>query len=85
MLVLSRKKNERIVINNDVTVVVVEIRGDKVRLGIEAPATVPVHRQEVQDAINRKATGAVSVKPPVAADAATDAPTDPMPAGDTPA
>ena len=37
MLVLSRKKNESIVINNDITVVVVEIRGDKVRLGVEAP------------------------------------------------
>lgn len=53
MLVLSRKKNERIIINNDITVVVVEIRGDKVRLGIEAPKEVPVHRQEVFEAINR--------------------------------
>ena len=51
MLVLSRKKNESIVINNDITVVVVEIRGDKVRLGIEAPKEVPVHRREVYDAI----------------------------------
>ncbi len=53
MLVLSRKKNESIVINNDITIVVVEIRGDKVRLGIEAPKEVPVHRQEVYDAIQR--------------------------------
>jgi carbon storage regulator len=52
MLVLSRKKNESIVINNDVTVTVVEIRGDKVRLGIVAPKDVPVHRQEVFDAIH---------------------------------
>jgi carbon storage regulator len=52
MLVLSRKKNESIVINNDVTVTVVEIRGDKVRLGIVAPKDVPVHRQEVYDAIH---------------------------------
>ena len=44
MLVLSRKKNESIVINNDITIVVVEIRGDKVRLGVEAPKEVPVHR-----------------------------------------
>ncbi|MFP6575277.1 MAG: carbon storage regulator CsrA [Pirellulaceae bacterium] len=51
MLVLSRKKNESIVINDDITVVVVEIRGDKVRLGIEAPKEVPVHRREVYDAI----------------------------------
>ena len=54
MLVLSRKKNESIVINNDVIVTVVEIRGDKVRLGIVAPKEVPVHRQEVFDAIHSK-------------------------------
>jgi carbon storage regulator len=53
MLVLSRKKNESIVINNDITIVVVEIRGDKVRLGIEAPKEVPVHRREVYEAIKR--------------------------------
>ena len=54
MLVLSRKKNEAIVIDGDVKIVVVEIRGDKVRLGIEAPATKTVHRQEVADAIARQ-------------------------------
>ena len=53
MLVLSRKKDECIVINNDIRIVVVEIRGDKVRLGVEAPKEVPVHRQEVYDAIAR--------------------------------
>jgi carbon storage regulator len=53
MLVLSRKKNESIVINNDITIVVVEIRGDKVRLGVEAPKEIPVHRREVYDAIRR--------------------------------
>jgi len=53
MLVLSRKKNESIVINEDITVVVVEIRGDKVRLGVEAPKEVPVHRREVYEAIKR--------------------------------
>jgi len=53
MLVLSRKKNESIVINDDITVVVVEIRGDKVRLGVEAPKEVPVHRREVYDAIQQ--------------------------------
>jgi carbon storage regulator len=53
MLVLSRKKNESIVINDDIRIVVVEIRGDKVRLGIEAPQEVPVHRREVYDAIKR--------------------------------
>jgi len=55
MLVLSRKKNESIVINNDITIVVVEIRGDKVRLGVEAPKEIPVHRREVYDAIKRNA------------------------------
>jgi carbon storage regulator len=52
MLVLSRKKNESIVINNDIVITVVEIRGDKVRLGILAPKDVPVHRQEVWAAIH---------------------------------
>lgn len=53
MLVLSRKKNEAIIINNGITIVVVEIRGDKVRLGVDAPKEVPVHRREVYDAIKR--------------------------------
>ncbi len=53
MLVLSRKKNESIIINNDITIVVVEIRGDKVRLGVDAPKEVPVHRREVYEAIKR--------------------------------
>lgn len=53
MLVLSRKKDESIVINENITIVVVEIRGDKVRLGVEAPKEVPVHRREVFEAIAR--------------------------------
>jgi carbon storage regulator len=57
MLVLSRKKNESIVINNDITIVVVEIRGDKVRLGVEAPKEVPVHRREVYDIRRNDASG----------------------------
>jgi carbon storage regulator len=56
MLVLSRKKNESIVISDDITIVVVEIRGDKVRLGIEAPKEVSVHRREVFDAIQAEAS-----------------------------
>ena len=55
---LSRKKNESIVIDDDITIVVVEIRGDKVRLGVEAPKEIPVHRREVFDAIRRNETAA---------------------------
>jgi carbon storage regulator len=51
MLVLSRKKNESIVIDDTIVITVVEIRGDKVRLGIQAPKEIPVHRSEVHAAI----------------------------------
>jgi carbon storage regulator len=57
MLVLSRKKNESIIINDEITIVVVEIRGDKVRLGVEAPKAVPVHRREVWELIRRGENG----------------------------
>ncbi|MGL4422156.1 MAG: carbon storage regulator CsrA [Gemmataceae bacterium] len=60
MLVLSRKKNETIIINNDIVITVVEIRGDKVRLGIVAPKDVSVHREEVYQAIHG---GTPAVKP----------------------
>ena len=53
MLVLSRKKNESFSIGLDISVVVVEIRDDKVRLGIDAPREVPVHRSEVLQAVIR--------------------------------
>ena len=55
MLVLSRKKNESIIINDHITLTVVEIRGDKVRLGIDAPKDVTVHRREVYEAIQNQA------------------------------
>jgi len=71
MLVLSRKKNESIVINNDITIVVVEIRGDKVRLGVEAPKEVPVHRREVYDAIQRNDAAGAAEKAPSQPDAGT--------------
>ena len=51
MLVLSRKKNESIVIDQNIVITVVEIRGDKVRLGIEAPKSIPIHRSEIHAAI----------------------------------
>jgi carbon storage regulator len=60
MLVLSRKRNESVVINDQIVVTVVEVRGDKVRLGIQAPRDVPIHRSEVMAAIQRaQAVGAV--------------------------
>lgn len=54
MLVLSRKKDEKIVIGDQITLMVIDIRGDKVRLGIEAPMDVAVHRQEVYEAIQKE-------------------------------
>ena len=55
MLVLSRKKNESIVVDDSIVITVVEIRGDKVRLGIEAPREVPIHRSEVREAMAAQA------------------------------
>lgn len=54
MLVLSRQRDERIMIGEDIVIMVVDIRGDKVRLGIEAPSQIPVHREEVYQAIQRE-------------------------------
>ncbi len=54
MLVLSRQRDESIFIGDNIKITVVDIRGDKVRLGIEAPTEVPVHRQEVYEAIQRE-------------------------------
>ena len=54
MLVLSRQKDESIMIGDDVEIKIVDVRGDKVRLGIAAPRDIPVHRREVYDAIQRE-------------------------------
>ena len=54
MLILSRKINQEIIIGGGIVVMVVEIRGDKVRLGIEAPREIPVHRKEIAEAIARQ-------------------------------
>jgi len=54
MLVLSRQRDESIIIGDDIVVTVVDIRGDKVRLGIDAPTAISVHRQEVYEAIQRE-------------------------------
>ncbi len=56
MLVLSRQRDESIMIGDDVEIIIVDVRGDKVRLGITAPKNIPVHRREIYDAIQREKT-----------------------------
>jgi carbon storage regulator len=63
MLVLSRQRDETIMIGDDIEVTVVDIRGDKVRIGINAPKEISVHRKEVYDAIRRENRAAAQVKP----------------------
>lgn len=65
MLVLSRHRDEQVMIGNDIVLTIVEIRGDKVRLGIQAPANIPVHRREIFEAIQKQ----IATQP---AEAATD-------------
>ena len=71
MLVLSRQRDESIMIGDKVIVTIVDIRGDKVRLGIQAPQEIPVHRQEVYDAIQRENRNANPVQPVHAAEPTT--------------
>jgi carbon storage regulator len=63
MLVLSRQRDESIMIGDNIMITIVDIRGDKVRLGIEAPAEIPVHRQEVYEAIQRENLRASRLEP----------------------
>jgi carbon storage regulator len=63
MLVLSRKKNESIIIDDNIVITVVEVRGDKVRLGIQAPREVPIHRSEVHEAIQAERAAAKEEPP----------------------
>lgn len=63
MLVLSRQRDQTIMIGDDIEITVVDIRGDKVRLGITAPKSVPVHRKEVYEAIRRENQAAAQVQP----------------------
>jgi len=61
--VLSRHRDESIMIGDKVVITIVDIRGDKVRIGIEAPADIPVHRQEVYDAIRRESQKSQGIQP----------------------
>jgi len=63
MLVLSRQRDESIIIGDNIVITVVDIRGDKVRLGIQAPTEIPVHRQEVYEAIQRENMRAQGLDP----------------------
>lgn len=63
MLVLSRQRDESIIIGEDIVITVVDIRGDKVRLGIQAPTEIPVRRQEVYEAIQRENMRAQGLDP----------------------
>ena len=64
MLVLSRKQDEKIIIGDAITLMVVSIQGDKVRLGIEAPKQVSIHREEVYRAIQKERDGSeAAVRP----------------------
>jgi carbon storage regulator len=63
MLVLSRQRDESIVIGDNIVVTIVDVRGDKVRLGIEAPREISVHRREVYDAIQRENQQAAQIRP----------------------
>lgn len=63
MLVLSRQRDESIMIGDNIVVTIVDIRGDKVRLGINAPTEIPVHRQEIYEAIQRENRQATRMEP----------------------
>lgn len=67
MLVLSRHRDESIMIGDNIVITIVDIRGDKVRLGIAAPQDIPVHRQEVYEAIKRENMQASGMQPEDAA------------------
>ena len=79
MLVLSRQRDETIIIGDNIEITVVDIRGDKVRLGVSAPKAVSVHRREVYDAIQRENRKAAQVKPEDLAMLAKTNPLDPQP------
>ena len=74
MLVLSRHRDQSIIIGDDIVVTIVDVRGDKVRLGIEAPTEIPVHRREVYEAIQHENLRAARLEPSDTAELAEGVP-----------
>ena len=64
MLVLSRQRDESIMIGDNVEITIIDVRGDKVRLGITAPPKIPVHRKEIYELIKREGERGYKPKPP---------------------
>lgn len=85
MLVLSRQRDESIVIGGNIIVTIVDIRGDKVRLGIDAPPEVPVHRREVYEAIQRENLRAALANPSASQQTGTPPATGGQQSGSPPA
>lgn len=75
MLVLSRQRDQSIVIGDDIEITIVDVRGDKVRVGINAPRHVSVHRKEVYEAIRRENEAKLAGQPAPPASKAEDAST----------
>ncbi|HHW09454.1 MAG TPA: carbon storage regulator CsrA [Firmicutes bacterium] len=66
MLVLTRKRDESIIIGDDIKITVVEVRGDQVKIGVEAPRVIPVHREEVYREIQEEKERAAQMQEVVA-------------------